>query len=265
MLSKIVILCVIIGISISQYTDMKVFDKAGNYTLEPHDYNYRENVIVELYSAGSGSSFMLTSPSTGSSYKYASCNTFCAGTSGGYVKINISTNGNETLYFTLGKGGFCNLTTFWYSNGEDGGYSILYNKNWSLLINITGGISYKRGVDYYPYVGSYLYNISRYRAEDTLLLNVSGIAYPCVCVDMLSYFKNGPSSYNGPYGGSTYNFNESLSEWQTNMPNQYGYVYPCDGYMGSGAGYGCNFIKKFINQNIVEFYKGGDGALILYY
>lgn len=79
------------------------------------------------------------------------------------------------------------------------------------------------------------------------------ISLKCVNEEMLSYVPYGAPSY-GAYGGQTYN--PKYYEYYTHPNN-------CNGRMGSGAGYGCNLLKY--NTLPTQYYKGGDGALILYY
>lgn len=244
MLSKLFSVLCLIALVFS--VNMRIYDKAGDYVLNPEDYNYQNNIIIELFSAGSGSSFALSNSGLSDN------NTFCAGVSGNYVKMNISTLGNSVFNFTLGPGGICTLNSYTSSDGVNGGISSFYNAANPTKLNITliGGYSTKL-VQTHP--DKIIPNTYIYGSNDKSLFHENGLYYKCVTEDMLSYAQYGPPSYNGAYGGTTYNSKDPRS-----------YPSECSGYMGSGAGFGCNVLQQN-KMGYAGYYSGGDGALILYY
>jgi len=77
------------------------FYESGEYTLSKQDYGNSENIIIEMWGAGSGCTVICNSNDCfydENNYAYYS------GNSGAYLKANIITNG-ETLNITIGSGG----------------------------------------------------------------------------------------------------------------------------------------------------------------
>lgn len=231
---------------LSYQIEMKIWDKPGSYVLKPEDYDYKPNIFIQLWGAGSGSSYYT---STNSQYYMA------AGNSGAYIAANISTIKNETFYFNIGKGGNCpyyvsqpgmQCSPYMYI-GYNGGNSIFNLPDNSLLFNVSGGIAYyysnTKGMTTYaaPIVTLI------YRADDSILNKSEGY--------LIYMYYNGGSSA-GYYGaGSPFGYLGGYSNSSTKTSD-------CNGFRGSGAGTYCNY--KPLNSSI-EYYKGGDGALILYY
>lgn len=221
--------------------NMRLYDLAGDYVLKPENYNYQESIIIELWGAGSGS-FEYSDPTKISQ---------CGGNSGAYVKILISTN-NETFYFELGKGGEGNISfslygTKWSCPGEN---SMFYTSDFSLLLNVSGGA----GSTEYE-CGTIPANIIDlvYRKNDTIINAINGTLSSMV--DIVT--TNGCTCFcNNGYGAA--------SPYGANGGNYYNKI-KCNGYMGSGAGYNCNYCESIEYYHCNRTYKGGDGALIIYY
>lgn len=225
---------------LSYQVNILTYDQAGEYILYPKEYEYKNNIIIHLYGAGSGS------------YKYSDYHQLkqAGGNSGAYLMMNINTVKNDTFYFTLGRGGnssICSMSpSVQICYGLPGNYSLFYNDDKSILLNVSGGYGSSQ---YSGSMENATVTILNYRADDIVLKNVNGSlsntidSFLCHC----NNDHGGPSPY-GPNGGSYY---------QTPQ---------CDGYMGSGAGYGCNYCLMDINrQYCIRPYKGGDGALVIYY
>ena len=229
---------------LSYQVNMKIWDQAGEYTLTPEYYGYSDNIIIQLWGAGSGS-FQQWIQQGGTSQ--------AGGNSGAYISMNINTIKQETFYFTIGRGGNCSIVynpsayQTWY--GLPGNYSTFYNEDKSLLLNVSGGYGSSN------YGGSGVnatVTVLKYRADDIVMHNINGTISPTIITSSNNYCVcncggRGASSPYGPYGGS------------------YQATPQCDGYMGSGAGYGCNQCVYDRIIGCIRPYKGGDGALVVYY
>lgn len=85
------------------------FYEAGDYILSGQDYGYSDNIIVEIWGAGSGGSVTYsydcyyTPPPWLEEYCF-NMTEFIGGTAGSYIKANIATN-MGTINITVGKGG----------------------------------------------------------------------------------------------------------------------------------------------------------------
>lgn len=216
-------------IYLSSQVEMKIFDRPGFYTLSPSDYGYQNYIIIEMWGAGSGSS---------TTYFKNNTVLYCPGNSGSYIKFRLYTE-LQNYYFNLGEGGLCYNTnshpdTHILHNyiGGDGEDSLFYDNNDLTMFNIEGGYSYIPNNNY-AYIEDYSYS---YKYRSNVFYEI--IKYYPGITDLCFYNEyNTRCGSHSPYG---YECENSLE---------------CNGYMGSGAGYDCN------NNN----YKGGDGALILYY
>lgn len=248
MLSFKVVLLLSICIVLSYQIEMKIWDKPGSYILKPEDYDYKPNIFIQLWGAGSGSSYYINNG--GQNYR-------AVGNSGAYIAANISTIKNETFYFNIGKGGNCpyyisqpgmQCSPYMYI-GYNGGNSVFNLPDNSLLFNVSGGIAY-----YYDSTKGSLTTYAApivtiiYRADDSILNKSEGY---------LGYmYYSGGSSYAGYYGaGSPFGYLGGYSDSITKTSD-------CDGFRGSGSGLYCNCQPS---NSSIEYYKGGDGALIVYY
>jgi len=230
------LLLVLFLIAVSFQIEMKIYDKAGSYILTPEDYDYKPNIFIQLWGAGSGSSYY------GTAY---------GGNSGAYVAANISTMNFETFHFQLGLGDICPYyiskpgvqdCKFNVIIGYDGGYSNFRLLDNSVLFNVSGGIAwYYNGTSFISENAKMI--SSNHRADDSIINISEGYTYPYASVS----YGYGASSPFGNLGGYGMKYNETNN---------------CNGVKGSGAGQYCNF--KPTNMN-VEYQKGGDGALIVYY
>jgi hypothetical protein len=245
------LLLVLCLITISFQIEMKVYDKAGSYVLTPEDYDYKPNIFIQLWGAGSGSSDYLGY--NGLEYSYP-------GNSGAYIFANISTLNGEIFEFYLGKGGICPYfisvpgmqcipNVYIGYNGENSTFS---SQDKEVYFNVSGGQAFAYVEDsIYLTAKKAIINAIKFRADDSLLEKSDGY----LCFD--NYIENGiinsailygATSPFGQIGGSMY-------------PDQQ-YRTECNGYRGSGAGQYCN--TKPSDPNI-NYYQGGDGALIVYY
>lgn len=105
------------------------FFEAGDYTITPIDYNHSDNIIVEIWGAGSGGTV---------SCRKVACNinefNYYGGNSGAYAKVNIITN-MQDFNITVGKGGEgCSIVGDAYYKyydcdvGVAGGNTSFYNR-----------------------------------------------------------------------------------------------------------------------------------------
>jgi len=216
---------------------MKIWDKAGSYTLIPEDYGYQDNIIIELWGAGSGSS--KTYINNGQGAIYAS-----GGNSGAYINAKIDTTNQETFYFSLGKGGNCSLCIGNNIVGGAGNYSLFYSEDKELFLNVSGGMS---SMGYMTTNYPAIVNSTKHRADDIIIGYYNGTISPS------SQYSASCSAGQSPFGPSS-------DASYHNTGNK------CDGYMGSGSGCGCcgcSVVNEY--QACIKLYKGGDGALIVYY
>jgi len=217
---------------------MDIYDKPGFYELTPFDYGYQDSVIIEMWSAGSGS--------TTTYYKNGTV-LYCPGNSGAYVKFKLETL-MLTYYFGLGSGGVClTLPTLLPSQspsqtqiaenyvGENGGDSVFYDYNLLPVFNLRGAHSY---VPSYEDIYIYYNDEYDYYTEE----HYNKIAYHSGVTDPCYFDVPQVCGSHAPYGY------ECISNLE------------CSGYFGSGAGYNCNIL----GQNR-QPHKGGDGTLIIYY
>lgn len=229
-------------LTLAYSVNMRLYDLAGNYTLGPENYDYQDSIIIELWGAGSGS-FEYSDPTRISQ---------CGGNSGSYVKMLINTFNNETFYFTLGKGGEGNISfalygTKWSFPGEN---SIFYTLDYNLFLNVSGGAGsteYECGT-----VNAKVENLT-HRTDDIVIKAMNGTLSSMVDIvttDGCTCFCNYGYGAASPYGANGGNYYNTIK---------------CDGYMGSGAGYNCNYCKFTEYYHCNRTYKGGDGALIVYY
>lgn len=238
------VLSLLCFVSLSTQVTMAVYDRPGFYELTPFDYGYQDSIIVELWSAGSGS--------TTTYYKNGTV-LYCPGNSGAYVKFKLETQ-MRTFYFGLGSGGICTTTPSPHGNengnedfdevlienyiGGNGGDSVFYDQNQLPVFNLEGAHSYVPMEDYIYiyYVDLYEYYTEHYNK----MAYHSGITDPC-------YYSlpDGPNKKCGSHAPYGY---ECISNLE------------CSGYFGSGAGYNCNILAPGR-----QYYHGGDGTLILYY
>jgi len=226
------ILLFILLVGLSSQINMRTYDRSGFYELNPSDYGYQDTVIIEMWSAGTGSS---------TTYFKNGTTLYCPGNSGSYIKFFLVT-GLQTYYFTLGSGGICSITSSLSDShiahnyiGEDGEASIFYSYLELPIFYLEGGYAsvpdsngvYIQPGEYdYEYENTAHYNILRYHSsvQDECYYNVD----PDKC------------GSHAPYG------------YECEDTNQ------CDGYMGSGAQYNCNTASR-------TPYQGGDGALVIYF
>lgn len=193
------LLCCVI---LSYQVKMKVWDQAGEYTLIPEDYGYADNIIIQLWGAGSGSSWMYGggNPQTG-----CQGDVYCGGNSGAYIHININTIKQETFYFTLGEGGIstlCSLgpyTLCQYCNGKQGNYSLFYSENKSLFLNVSGAYQALNGVQTKINASVTVLN---YRADDIIINNINGTISSCYNSLNGHNYNYGADSVFGAKGGS---------------------------------------------------------------
>ena len=240
MKSVLLILCLI---AVSFQIEMKLYDVAGDYIIKPEDYEYQDNIIIELWGAGSGSM----------SFSNQQQNIQCAGNSGAYIKVKVDTSNQEMFYFSLGEGGKCSYGTGYGTNyGAPGNYSIFYSEDKELLLNVSGGSAHNQASCSKQVA---LINSTKHRADDIIITVANGTitsqntqSYNQMGENCMCNNGYGSSSPFGPNGGNR------------NSPNK------CNGYMGSGSGYNCNYcIANENNSGCIGYYKGGDGALIVYY
>lgn len=234
MISKMfLILC---SITLVYSVNIRLYDVAGDYILTPEDYGFQDNIIIELWGAGSGS--MKSNINNGDPVTYA-----CGGNSGSFINAKIDTTNQETFYFSLGAGGDCSLCNSNTMYGKSGNYSLFYSEDKELFLNVSGGIGSK---DYYCSTIPAIVNSTKHRADDIII----------------DYF-NGTISYKTTYSIACSNgqspFGPSIDVSYKKFGNK------CDGYMGSGSGCGCCGCIIDEKQNCIRPYKGGDGALIVYY
>lgn len=251
MIKIIILLIAIFGLS-SQIT-MKLFDKADDYILTPEDYDYKDSIIIEMWGAGSGSS------------QYVGENPVeCPGSSGAYIKMKINTVDLNTFYFHLGKGGnsttYNNINNIMCSNtfyiGYNGESSTFYLPGGSLNVKTDGGYAYGLNLQGNGLMTPPISNVSTlvYRPDDFIINKSSGVTNQCQrnsCNCALPHYAS-PAPFGYMNAGC--------------VNNKYPYDCDCDGYMGSGSNYYCNIPKqKDKNGMTSDYFKGGDGALILYY
>jgi len=247
MLTLKIVFALLCYVVLSYQVEMKIWDQAGEYTLMPEDYGYANNIMIQLWGAGSGSSYMYGG---GNSQTGCQGNVYCGGNSGAYINININTVKQETFYFTLGGGGLSTIcrigyTLCQYCNGQPGNYSLFYSEDKNLFLNVSGAYQALNS-------GQTKFNASvtvlKYRADDIIINNINGTISNCYNDLSGHNYNSGAEASFGAKGG---NINA---------------IPKCSGYMGSGSGYQCNGCEadKKTGQ-CVTYYKGGDGALILYY
>ncbi len=131
--------------SISAKIQTIVLDQPNNYILSAKDYDNSENIIVNIWGAGSGGA--ITKVFTYCNNDKNECQKpeflFRGGSSGSFISANIITHG-EPLNITIGKAGIsCDLDKFFDDTtsclGTDGGFSSVNNPNINLVA--MGGIS----------------------------------------------------------------------------------------------------------------------------
>ena len=212
---------------LSNQVKILTYDKAGEYVLTPLQYDNADNILIQLWGAGSGS-FM---------YHDQIETLRAGGNSGAFIMMSLDTTKKENFYFTLGVGGNCSL-----SYSLPGNYSLFYNEDHSLFLNVSGGYG---STEYSSSNKKATVTILNYRANDLVLHNIDG---DVSITTSSNYGGRGSSSAYGSYGGYFYDTNR------------------CNGYMGSGAGYGCNTCVSYGTDGYCSiYYKGGDGALLVYF
>lgn len=136
---KIFFLSIVIYFAMCNLNTIEFFNN-GNYIVGPSDYHYSDNIIVEIWGAGSGGTVKCNK---------VACNInqfdYYSGNSGSYVKANIATN-METFNISIGKGGSsCNIIgdnyyKYYDCNGNiNGGNSSFYNDKRTVEIISIGG------------------------------------------------------------------------------------------------------------------------------
>lgn len=215
--------------TVAYSVNMRLYDTAGDYVLKPEDYGYQDNIIIELWGAGSGSTKEYINNGYPTTYS-------SGGNSGAYINAKIDTTNQETFYFTLGAGGNCSLCTGNKMVGGAGNYSLFYTTDKELFLNVSGG-----------YASEGIVNSTKHRADDIILSYYNGTFSP------ISQYSVLCAAGQSPFGPTS---NVSYKKFNNN----------CDGYMGSGSGCGCCGCSVVDGYgSCIKFYKGGDGALVVYY
>lgn len=213
-----------------QSINTKLYDKAGEYTLNPEDYNYSDTIIISIWGAGSGSTY----------YYKDDITWYCPGNSGTYASFSFDTYG-RTFNFTLGSGGYSVLDpiqNYNFEYPESDGNSSSFNFGQLELILPGGNINRTK---YNPILKSASHE------RDKKFDWYSNVIYECYAWNDIPNGGYGAHSPFGSEGGNLYSDPK------------------CDGYMGSGSGYDCCYCKVDKNNVCIRPYKGGDGALIVYY
>jgi len=250
-----------------------LYDQSGAYTLKPEDYNYSDNVFISISGAGSGSTH----------FSQDSITWYCPGNSGSFVSFNLLTY-NRTFTFTLGEGGYSILellnNSYYHSNanGNYSSFTIADSKGEELLLIVPGGNSngtssrptfyreirnnqevddlHKREVDDLYKRGNQEVNDlykrevdDLYKREEILrdFIRVDGVVFNCYAWNNIPNNGYGAYSKFGHEGG---NINATPK---------------CDGYLGSGSGYNCCYCMVDEHNTCIRPYKGGDGALLIYF
>lgn len=164
--------------------------------------------------------------------------------SGSSYSLGYKTQGEKTIYCPGNSGSYVNFNiqtnnnTFYFSLGA-GGYSSLISDTWAQDGNYSefwtmSSDSVKHTIAFAS--GGY--------ANGT---HSGGVVYNCYAWDNI---PNGGYGAHSPYGHEGGNFNGTPK---------------CDGFMGSGSGYNCCYCMVDNHNVCIRPYKGGDGALLMYY
>lgn len=203
------------------------FYEPGNYTITPGDYGNSNNIIIEMWGAGSGGSVL-------SSFNVNNCGEwscaydtdFIGGVSGSYIKANIVTHGN-TFYFTVGSGGNNGCEAYpgesfdpYYCIGNNGGDTTFTNGA-DLTLDATGGTLCHNCNPYYVCQAAPIYTNITF---GTIVIGVTGT---CGSTGVNKYVS-GATSVNGLVGD------------------------------GRTVGHGAYCCGEPLG-------KGGDGAVVIYY
>jgi hypothetical protein len=204
---------------------MKVFS-IGKYTLHPTDYGFKQNIVVEIWSAGGSSS--------GAYQEFG-----CSG-SGAYIKANVKTKW-ETFKITVGKAVNNSLTC----KGEDSSFT-----NMRINLTVSGGegqcsTCIKTGRNATCGLGGKITSTSG--TEDVIFSSGNGAKVFCnpgsTCSGIFCMGGNAP---NGGSGGMYSIFNVDFKPNGTSPGGGGGQGYQGDEY-NSPFGF------------------GGDGAVIVYW
>lgn len=221
-----------------------LYDQSGEYVLKPEDYNYSDNIFISISGAGSGSTH----------YSQNDITWYCPGNSGSYVSFNLITY-NRTFTFTLGTGGYSILGLIIYQpysnqnessvNGNYSSFTITDSKGDQIMLIVPGGNA--NGTSSRPT----FYDEIKFDEIQNLgladFISSEGVVFDCYAWNNIPNGGYGAYSKFGYEGG---NLNSTPK---------------CDGYLGSGSGYNCCYCMVDEHNVCIRPYKGGDGALLIYF
>jgi len=220
-----------------------LYDQSGEYTLKPEDYNYSNNIFISISGAGSGSTH----------YSQDGITWYCPGNSGSYASFNLITY-NRTFIFTLGTGGYSVLellnSSYFQSNQNGNGnyssFTITDSKGDQIVLLVPGGNA--NGTSSRPTFYSEIQGVSRIQELGLVdFISSEGVVFNCYAWNNIPNGGYGAYSKFGCEGG---NLNSTPK---------------CDGYLGSGSGYNCCYCMVDEHNVCIRPYKGGDGALLMYF
>jgi hypothetical protein len=241
---------------------MKTFDKPGEYVIKNFEYNYSDEIIVEVIGAGGGGANQLAD----------------GGGSGAYIKASIFPK-NKDIYIKVGNGGIaCNR---YYENIKSfhGESSILKIDSEIILLEAGGGLSTRINKDLYSCDSVYIPNtkgIIKYAFTNGIIYTSLDGQNGYKAYTWTTGYGNGivvngfgGNGGNTPYGGIGGQGGSDKSSYY-NDP----YVYPGGNGMTPGGGGGgswfdysmCELCNDCCNTNRIKpGGSGGNGTVRIYY
>lgn len=228
-----------------------IFDKPGEYILNPEDYMYNKNIIIEMWGAGAGG--------FSNDYHHG-----YGGGSGSYLKVNMITN-NLPINLIVGKGGYSSNTKINgnYVHSFNGSSTIVYGKDINLICD--GGKNHNiQGFGQNTNGGNVLSH--KMPHGSTIIKSINGQKGNGIdCNDYHQFnpnncqpcgINNNGNGGNAPFGG------------YGGMGGKSPFLYDdrFDGQCGGGGG-GTYIQEKCVQSNCqkIRAGSGGNGSIIIYY